>query len=305
MKKQPGRRISIIGVPLDLGAGRSGACMGPSAIRCAGVVERLEQIGCFVVDEGDLAVKNCYASSAQQPKSKLKHLDEIVKVNGELSTKIYEAVTAGYFPLVLGGDHSIAIGTLAGLRRMGGEYGLIWFDAHTDVNTAETTPTGNIHGMSLAVALGYGDPRLTAIGGGIAFFKPEHTVIVGARSIDPGERKFLKKLGVRVFTTRDIERLGIAKVIERALEIAAGGTDGIHLSLDLDGLDPRDAPGVSTPVPGGLSFRESLLAMELIFDAGVAVSAEFVEVNPTLDLRNKTARVAVDLIGALFGEKIT
>ncbi|MCR8635685.1 arginase [Paenibacillus radicis (ex Xue et al. 2023)] len=304
MKKQPGRPISIIGVPLDLGAGRSGAGIGPNAIRYAGVVERLEQLGCFVMDEGDLTVKGSNVTSTKQPNTKLKHLDEIVKVNEELSTKIGEAMAAGHFPLILGGDHSIAIGTLAGVRKSGGQYGLIWFDAHTDVNTGETTPTGNIHGMSLAVALGYGDPRLTSIGGGTAFIKPEHTVIVGARSIDPGERKFLKKLGVRVFTIRDVERLGIAKVMERALKIAARGTDGIHLSLDLDGLDPHDAPGVGTPVPGGLSLRESLLAMELISEAGVAVSAEFVEVNPTLDLRNKTARAAVDLIGALFGERI-
>ncbi|MFD0677704.1 MULTISPECIES: arginase [unclassified Paenibacillus] len=304
MKKQPGRLISIIGVPLDLGAGRSGAGIGPNAIRYAGVVERLEQLGCFVVDEGDLTVKSSFVTSTKQPNTKLKHLDEIVKVNEELSTKVEEAMAAGHFPLILGGDHSIAIGTLAGLRKSGSQYGLIWFDAHTDVNTGETTPTGNIHGMSLAVALGYGDPRLTSVGGGTTFIKPEHTVIVGARSIDPGERKFLKKLGVRVFTIRDVERLGIAKVMERALKIAARGTEGIHLSLDLDGLDPRDAPGVGTPVPGGLSLRESLLAMELIFEAGVAVSAEFVEVNPTLDLRNKTARAAVDLIGALFGERI-
>lgn len=304
MKKQPGRKVAIIGVPLDLGAGVSGACMGPDAIRCAGVVQRLEQLGCSVRDTGDLTVKGAYAERLQPSKTKLKHLDEIVKVNGELCTRIGEVVAAGHFPLVLGGDHSLAIGSLAGLKQRAGQYGLIWFDAHTDVNTATTTPTGNIHGMSLAVALGYGDQRLTSIGGGAGALKPERTVIIGARSIDPGERHFLQKLGVRVYTIRDIERLGIARVMEQAVDITSCGTDGVHLSLDLDGLDPAYAPGVGTPVPGGLSLRESLLAVELLSDAGVAVSAEFVEVNPTLDLRNKTAEAAVDLIGALFGERI-
>jgi arginase len=239
-----------------------------------------------------------------QPNTTLKYLDEIVKVNADLCAKISGIAAAGHFPLVLGGDHSIAIGTLAALKQKAGPFGLIWFDAHTDVNTAATTPTGNIHGMSLAVALGYGDPRLTGIGGAATNIKPEHTVIIGARSVDPGERDFLRELGVNVFTIRDVERLGISKVTERALEMAAAGTAGIHLSLDLDGLDPRDAPGVGTPVPGGISLRECLLAMELISDAGTVVSAEFVEVNPTLDHRNRTAKITVDLIGTLFGERI-
>jgi arginase len=269
------------------------------------VVQRLEQLGHKVRDEGDLITAHSYTAFARRHANpKLKYLDEIIKVNDDLCAKTSAAIASGYCPLILGGDHSIAIGSLAGLRQRAGRFGLIWFDAHADANTAETTPSGNIHGMSLAVALGYGEPRLTGIGGGAAPIQPEHTVIIGARSIDSGERRLLKKWGVRIFTIRDIERRGIAKVMEHALEIASVGTDGVHLSLDLDGLDPLDAPGVGTPIPCGLSLRESLLAMELISDSGVVVSADFVEVNPALDLRNKTAEAAVDLIGALFGERI-
>ncbi|NOU84443.1 arginase, partial [Paenibacillus sp. LMG 31460] len=182
--------------------------------------------------------------------------------------------------------------------------GVIWFDAHTDVNTEETTYSGNIHGMSLAVALGYGHPDLVSIGGIEAKLRPENVVIIGARSIDQGERAFLKEKGIRVFTMHDIDRNGMKQVMEEALQIVTNGTDGVHLSLDLDGMDPGEAPGVGTPVSGGMSYRESHFAMEMLYERNVLVSAEFVEVNPMLDQNNKTAKTAVELIGSVFGERI-
>jgi arginase len=234
----------------------------------------------------------------------LKYLYEIARVSEQLAETVAESAGQGRFPLVLGGDHSIAIGTLAGLARQKANMGVIWYDAHGDVNTALTSPSGNIHGMALAVALGFGDPALTGIGGDRPKVKPEHTVIVAARSLDAGERLFLKEKGVHVYTMHEIDRLGISEVMEQALHIVAKGTDGVHVSFDLDSIDPADAPGVGTPVQAGVSLRESLLAMEIVADAAVATSAEFVEVNPTLDIRNKTAKAAVELITSLLGEKI-
>jgi arginase len=279
--------------------------MGPNAIRSAGVVQRLEYLGYNVRDEGDLLVRRPSSLPlVSMTASNLKHLDEIVRVNEELCQIVAKTSVEARLPLIIGGDHSIAIGALAGISQRINKVGLIWFDAHSDVNTADTTPSGNIHGMSLAVTLGYGHPLLTGIGGTLAKVTPEHSVIVGARSIDRGERDFLRRAGVSIFTIRDIERLGIAEVMEKAIAIAADGTDGIHLSLDLDALDPRDAPGVGTPIPGGVTMRESLLAMEMIADTGMLCSAEFVEVNPLLDHGNQTAQVAVELISSLFGERI-
>jgi arginase len=304
MTKQSSRTISIVGVPLDLGSGQVGSHMGPNAIRSAGIIQRLELLGYQVEDEGDLFVRRPSLLMKPKSRSKLKFLNDIVRVNRDLCQKLSQITANGHLPLVLGGDHSIAIGTLAGLSQQNRKLGLIWFDAHCDVNTPETTPSGNIHGMSLAVSLGIGNHRLTGIGGEGPKVKAEHTVVIGARSVDYGEREFLKKLGVSVFTSLDIERFGMAEVMKRALSIAADGTDGVHLSFDLDGLDPLDAPGVGTPIPAGVSLRESLLAMEMISDAGVMKSAEFVEVNPLLDHRNRTAKVAVELISTVFGEKI-
>lgn len=295
--------VSILGVPMDLGADRRGVDMGPSAIRCAGLEQRLEEIGFTVHDEGDLVVRRAKTYSTI-PESNLKYLYEIVRVNEELAEAVAAIAGQNRFPLVLGGDHSIAIGTLAGIARHRRNVGVIWYDAHGDVNTAETSPSGNIHGMALAVALGYGDPALTGIGGPAPKVKPENVVLVGSRSLDPGERKFLRDRGIQVFTMHEIDRLGISRVMEQAIEVAAKGTDGVHLSLDLDGLDPKEAPGVGTPVPAGIGLRESLLAMEILADAGVVTSAEFVEVNPTLDTRNETAKIAVELIASLLGERI-
>lgn len=297
------KEISIIGVPMDLGADRRGVDMGPSAIRCAGLVQRLEQLGFTVHDEGDLVVRRAKAYSVV-PESNLKYLYEIVRVNEQLAETIAERSSKGRFPLVLGGDHSIAIGTLAGVSRNKTSVGVIWYDAHSDVNTAETSPSGNIHGMALAVAMGYGHPALVGIGDGRSKVKPENVAIIAARCLDPGERRFLKEKGVTVFTMHEVDRFGISRVMEQALATVTRGTDGVHISFDLDSLDPLEAPGVGTPVQAGVSLRESLLAMEIVAEAGVATSAEFVEANPTLDVQNKTAKAAVELITSLMGEKI-
>lgn len=297
------KNVSMIGVPMDLGADRRGVDMGPSAIRCAGLEQRLEQLGYAVRDEGDLTVRRAKAYSAV-PESNLKYLYEIVRVNEELADAVSGLMGGGRFPLVLGGDHSIAIGTLAGVLRHKNNVGVIWYDAHGDVNTPDTSPSGNIHGMALAVAMGYGHPALVGIGGNRPKVNPNNVAIVGARSLDPGERIFLKEKGVSVFTMHEVDRFGISRVMELAVNAATRGTDGVHISFDLDGVDPKDAPGVGTPVQAGISLRESLLAMELLSDANVVTSAEFVEVNPALDSQNQTAKAAVELITSLLGEKL-
>lgn len=294
--------ISIIGVPLHYGADRKGVDLGPDAIRGADLHARLNALGYAVEDLGDLRVDRSLPPAARG--EKMKYASEIARVNKELCDTVAAEMGKGRFPLVLGGDHSIAIGTIKGVLQRVKRLGVIWFDAHTDVNTHETTGSGNIHGMSLAAALGYGHPDLTTIGGAEAKLLPENVVIIGARSIDPGERAFLKAKGIKVFTMHDIDRFGMKQVMEETMDIVSDGTDGVHLSLDLDGMDPWDAPGVGTPVTGGLSYRESHFAMELLFERNLLVSAEFVEVNPMLDQHNKTAVAAVELIGSAFGERI-
>ncbi|QHT61562.1 arginase [Paenibacillus lycopersici] len=294
--------ITIIGVPLHYGANRKGVDLGPDAIRGANLQDRLEALGYTIDDLGDLQVNRQLQPAPED--EKLKYLSEIARVNRELCASVSAELGKGRFPLVLGGDHSIAIGTIKGVLQHIKRLGVIWFDAHTDVNTHETTDSGHIHGMSLAAALGFGHGDLTSIGGADVKLNPGNVVIIGARSIDPGERAFLKARGIRVFTMHDIDRDGMKRVMEEALDIVSNGTDGVHLSLDLDGMDPSAAPGVSTPVTGGLSYRESHFAMEMLFERNLLVSAEAVEVNPMLDRHNKTASAAVELIGSAFGERI-
>lgn len=296
------KNISIIGVPMDLGADRRGVDMGPSAIRYAEVKKRLESIGYFIEDMGDLRVPTPEAYPIIH--HNLKYLDEITKVNKELAKVVDQEMSRGQFPLVIGGDHSIAIGTIAGLAKHKRNMGVIWYDAHGDLNSGETSPSGNIHGMSLAVSLGIGHPDLTNIGGFAPKVKPENVVIIGARDLDAGERELIKRIGIKVYTMHEIDRLGMPRVMEEAIAIVSKGTDGVHLSLDLDGLDPHDCPGVGTPVIGGISYRESHLAMEMLAEADILTSAEFVEVNPILDVQNKTATVAVALMSSAFGDKL-
>ncbi|SIT88109.1 arginase [Edaphobacillus lindanitolerans] len=296
------KQISIIGVPADFGQSRRGVDMGPSAIRYAGVEDRLHELVKEIRDEGDIPLET--ELPRHQSGTNLKNLPAVTDGNRKLAEKVSDSVKEGRFPLVLGGDHSIAIGTLAGLSEHYSNLGVIWYDAHTDLNTAETSPSGNIHGMPLAVAMGLGHEDLTSIGNGPKV-KPENIVVIGARSVDPGERELVKEKGIKVYTMHEIDRDGMTAVMEDALRyLESRGVDGIHLSLDLDGLDPLYTPGVGTPVQGGISYRESHLAMEMLHSSGKITSAEFVEVNPILDERNKTADVAVGLMGSLFGETL-
>ncbi|WP_377891989.1 arginase [Alkalihalobacillus sp. R86527] len=296
-------QLSIIGVPMDLGQMRRGVDMGPSAIRYAGIVERLEKLNYNIEDLGDIEI----GRPEQRPENQdhqLKNLKEVADASEKLASRVNEVIERKRFPLVFGGDHSIAIGTLAGVSQSYNNLGVIWYDAHGDLNTSDTSPSGNIHGMPLAVSLGIGDESLTGIAGFSPKIKPENIVIIGARSLDEGERVLIEEKGIKVFTMHEIDRLGMTKVMEEAIAHVSNGTDGVHLSLDLDGLDPHDAPGVGTPVLGGISYRESHLAMEMLAESDILTSAEFVEVNPILDEKNKTATVAVALMGSLFGEKL-
>ncbi|MEQ2529693.1 arginase [Robertmurraya yapensis] len=296
------KRLAIIGMPMDLGQTRRGVDMGPSAIRYAGINERLKSLFDEVQDLGDIPIGRPEVSIDQE--SNLRNLELIAEKTTKLAAKVDEVIESGSFPLVLGGDHSIAIGTLAGVSKHYQNLGVIWYDAHGDLNTAETSPSGNIHGMPLAVSLGLGHPLLTNIGGYQPKVRPENIVIIGARSLDEGERALIKEKGIKVYTMHEIDRLGMTKVIEESIQYLQHKTDGVHLSLDLDGLDPVEAPGVGTPVNGGISYRESHLAMEMLAEANLITSAEFVEVNPILDDKNKTATLAVALMGSLFGEKL-
>lgn len=294
--------IRIIGVPIDLGAGRRGVDMGPSAIRTAGLNERLEQLGWKIEDFGNIDVPIMETLVIKD--KRLKYLPEIVKVNEQLHLIVSEAMKEGVKPLILGGDHSLGIGSLAGLASDGHHFGLIWFDTHGDYNSLATTDSGNIHGMPLSVANGIGATELTSIGGGHKKISEENTVIIGAREIDPQESEMLHQSKITVFTMRDIDQLGMQEVISQGIKIASRGTDGIHVSFDLDVIDPEEAPGVGTPVLGGITYREAHLAMELLADSGLVSSMEVVEVNPILDNQNKTAELAVGLICSVFGKRI-
>lgn len=293
--------ISIIGVPMDLGQNRRGVDMGPSAIRYAGVVERLKELGHSVDDVGDIAIGRREISQ----NTKLRNLEEVVAANTILANRVHDIIGEGNFPIVLGGDHSIAIGTLAGLADRYDNLGVIWYDAHADLNTADTSPSGNIHGMPLAVSIGLGHEALVNIRGFAPKIKPENVVIIGARSVDPGERELIKEKGIKVFSMHEIDKLGMSEVMTQTIQYFQDRkVDGVHLSLDLDGLDPLYTPGVGTPVAGGISYRESHLAMEMLYASNLITSAEFVEVNPILDEKNKTADVAVGLMGSLLGESL-
>lgn len=280
--------------------------MGPSAIRCAGVNERLESLCQDIEDLGDMTIgqREDEKEGGEPASEELRNLKAITKASAKLAETVDKIVASGAFPLVLGGDHSIAIGTLAGLVKHYQNLGVIWYDAHADLNTKETSPSGNIHGMPLAISLGIGHEGLTGIYGKETKIKAENIVIIGARSLDDGEKELIRDKGIKVYTMHEIDRLGMTRVMEETIDYLRGRTDGVHLSLDLDALDPNDAPGVGTPVAGGISYRESHLAMEMLEESKLITSAEFVEVNPILDEKNRTAEAAVALMGSLFGEKL-
>ncbi len=300
MKVSFNDRVSIIGVAFDKGAGTPGVALGPSSIRYAGIKERIEKIGYTVSDEGDLS--NSKDIKAGKPVKGLKNLYEVMDINEKVGNKVYEILEAGKFPLILGGDHSIAIGTVKGALKKNKNLGLIWFDAHGDINTHKTSPSGNIHGMSVAALLGIAHEKLNNICGKELTINPKNLVYVAARDLDKGERKLFKKLGIKVFTMNDIDVYGIEKVARMAIEIASKDTDAIHLSFDVDGVDPLFIQGTGTKVPGGVNYREANLFLEILAEEEKIKSADFVEVNPLLDDKNKTAEMTTIFIGSFMGE---
>jgi arginase len=294
------RPAGIFGVPMDLGQDRRGVDMGPSAIRYARLQGALEELGYPVVDLGNAATP---IPETVDEDGEVRHLDAVRGVCDEVAARAVAMLSEGLFPIFLGGDHSISIGTVSGAARASGRTGVIWLDAHADFNTPETSPSGNIHGMPLSVLTGRGHPDLVGIGGGDASVRTEDVVILGLRSVDAEERGLLLEAGVRVYTMKEIDAYGIARVVRRALGDLSH-LDRIHLSVDLDAVDPSIAPGVGTPVRGGLSYREAHLVMELINEAGIVSSLDVVEVNPILDYGNETAELAVELVASLMGRQI-
>jgi arginase len=298
--------VHVLGLPMDLGSGRRGVDMGPSAIRIAGLEDRLRELGHTIVDEGDITIRNMEELKVGDVHAR--YLGEIARASAVACRKVERIIQRGHFPLVLGGDHSIAVGTVSGIaawcRRRAKRVGLLWVDAHGDINTPESSPSGNIHGMPVAALLGYGPPELTRIGGAFPKVEARNVALVGIRSLDEGEKHRLKETGVQVHTMSDIDRHGIHRIMKKALARVTDGTDCVHVSFDLDAVDPTVAPGVGTPVKGGLDYREAHLIMELLHDSGVMTSLEMVEVNPILDTGNASAVFAVELVQSAFGKKI-
>ncbi|HTS12160.1 MAG TPA: arginase [Candidatus Limnocylindrales bacterium] len=299
-------KIRIIGVPMDLGASRRGVDMGPSALRVAGLQARLKQLGRQVEDIGNIVVKQ--PEEQHYGVKNAKYLEEISDTCKGLAEITRKTLDEDLLPLVLGGDHSIAVGTIAGaaahFNKKSKRVGLIWLDAHGDMNTPESSPSGNVHGMPLASIMGYGPTELVDLAGVKPMVEPSNVALVGARDLDPKERRLIKELGVHVFTMRDIDERGMREVMSEALRFAGDDTAGIAVSLDMDFVDPTDAPGVGTPVRGGVTYREAHLALEMIADSRQMISFEVVEINPVIDLHNTTALLGVELITSGLGKKI-
>lgn len=303
----PMRDLGVVSVSLDLGAGRRGVDMGPSALRVAGLTPRLGRLGYTVLEGGTVTAET--PETVRVGESRLRFLDAVCAACQETYRRVAQVLSEGAFPLVLGGDHSLSIGSVSALAAhhaaRGERIGLLWVDAHTDMNTPDTTPSGNIHGMSLAVLAGLGPERLTRLMGDPApAVDPRNICVIGARDIDPEEKEVVRASGIRVFTMTEIDERGIGSVVDEALERLGDGTAGFHLSYDLDGLDPTVAPGVGTPVPGGLTYREGHLICEKIARTNQMLSLEVVEVNPVLDRENVTARTAVELVASALGQAI-
>lgn len=297
--------ISLLGVPLDLGAARRGVEMGPSAVRLAQLAPRLERLGHDVVDTGDVPVPT---RETLQLGRGIDYLPTITAICRDVASRTASIVRAGRIPVVLGGDHSLAAGSAAGvataLAERGQRLGVIWLDAHADLNTPESTLSGNVHGMPVAHLLGHGDSAMASLASPAPAVRPEHVVIIGARDLDQAERTHARQFGVTVYTMRDIDERGLRTILAEAIARVSDGTDGLHVSLDLDFVDPRDAPGVGTPVRGGVTYREAHLAMETLWDTGRLVAMDLVEVNPVLDRFNQTAELAVELMASAFGQRI-
>jgi arginase len=297
----PERKVAIIGAALDLGAGRRGVDMGPSAIRYAGLERRLGELGVDCSDWGNVETAIAEATAMGDPSARF--LPQIEETCRRLAARVAEAARDGRVPVVLGGDHSIALGTLAGLATLHGAGGVLWLDAHGDLNTPETSPSGNVHGMPLAVALGRASSAFATDSWPLPAVDPAHVAVVGVRSLDPEERRVVRELGLAVHTMSEIDRRGVEPVLREALERVAAAPF-VHVSLDVDVLDPDVAPGVGTPIRGGFSYREAHLAMELVAESGRFDSFELVEVNPILDRENATAALAVELAASAFGARI-
>jgi len=300
------KTVRLVGVPMDLGAGRRGVDMGPSAIRIAGVGPGLRHLGFRVEDDGDVGVP---APETRDPGStSARYLEPIYHVCNRLRLRVRRSLDVGEIPIVLGGDHSIAIGTVSGVaehyRTRGQKVGLIWVDAHADMNTPESSPSGNIHGMPLATLVGLGHPRLVEMGGFWPKVEPKNVCLIGIRDIDEVERRIVKRSGIHAYTMRDVDERGMRAIIQESIGFATDGTGGFHVSFDLDGMDPRDVPGTGTPVKGGISWREANLLMEMVSDTGAMTSLEVTELNPILDVKNQSGEVAVDLILSAFGKRI-
>jgi arginase len=301
-----GRRVSILGVPLAFGSSLAGVDIGPAALRVARLNQRIAQLGYEVRDLGDMRIAQ--PQNASEPTEKAKYLPEISAVCEELALEVRNILVSGELPLVLGGDHSIAIGSIAGVssfyRERKQTLGLIWFDAHADMNTPETSPSGNIHGMPLSALLGFGAPELTHVSGFAPKLDPRFCAHIGARDLDQGERDLIRQLGLRFFTMREIDERGISICIDEAIAIASGASAGYSVTFDIDALDPGDAPGSGTLVRGGLTYREAHLALEKIAEAGGMRSLEVVEINTALDINNRTAQIGVELILSALGKTI-
>ncbi len=300
------QKIRIIGVPMDLGQSRRGVDMGPSALRVAGLQSRLKQLGHTVEDIGNVPVKQ--PEEQHYGEKRAKYLNEIAETCRGLAEMTEQTLSEGFLPVVLGGDHSIAIGSCSGVsdffRKQSKKIGYLWLDAHGDMNTPESSPSGNVHGMPLAALIGYGAPELVELLGYKPKIEPRNVAIVGVRDLDPKERRLVKDSGVHPLTMRDIDERGMREVMSEALRFAMDDTDGVAVSLDMDVIDPTDAPGVGTPVRGGITYREAHLAMEMIADSEAMVSLEIVEINPVIDLHNTTALLGVEMVLSAAGKKI-
>ncbi len=295
-------KIGVVGAPVDLGQQRRGVDMGPSAMRIARLQERLESLGHSVKDFGNISAADM--ATAKVGDRTARYLNDVVRQCLLIARRVADCGSQGLFPLVLGGDQSVSIGTLAGLSSGGTSRGIVWLDAHGDFNTPKTTPSGNIHGMALAAILGYGPPELVRLGKRSPMASERNTVLVGVRDLDADERKAVSRSRVTVFTMKEIDQLGMQTVMKRAIGVAGDGVDQVHVSFDVDVVDPREAPGTGTPVRGGLTYREAHLAMETLSDSRRVTSAEFVEVNPILDTANHTAELAVEMMQSLLGKRI-
>ncbi|HET9588081.1 MAG TPA: arginase [Anaerolineales bacterium] len=295
-------QIDIIGVPIDLGADRRGVDMGPSAIRYAHLHQKLQELGCTLEDKGNIEVPIQETCEITDPR--LKYIDCIVPMGRRVAGAVATSIQGGRFPLVLGGDHSLSLGSISGAATRH-RLGVIWVDAHADFNTPETTPSGNIHGMPLAALCGLGDPRLVSLWDETPpVLDPKRVAVIGARDLDPGEKRNLREAGILVQSMEQIDRSGMLAVLKKAIEHVSRDADGLYLSFDMDALDPRHAPGVGTPVTGGLTYREAHLACEVVAETGKLIGMELVEVNPILDIQNQTAVLAVDFIRSALGSRV-